>query len=851
MNILNKVTRKALGRNRMRTFVTIIGIVLSAAMFTAVTTSITSMQEYMKKCCEQTDGSWYAGYMAADVDKYREIRSDEDVSVTAYLEDMGYAVIGSSNEYKPYLYIGGMSGNFTDIVAVNLIEGRMPQNSDEIILPKHLITNGGIKDYNIEDKITLDVGQRSYDGKILSQRDGYQATEEGDVNDNEEKLINTGTREYTIVGFYERPSFEPYSAPGYTALTVGDGSDTAVYDVFYKTKKAGKIYTVAQRLNPDGESTEYNSDYLKFSGVSSNIAFNKVLYSFAGILIMLIMFGSVSLIYNAFSISVSERTRQFGILKSVGATKRQMRHSVIYEGMLLGIIGIPVGIGAGILGMFITFKLTGKFFGMMLVNKIDVVFGLHVTWQALVAAAVICFVTVMISANIPAVRAARKPAIEAIRQTGDVSIRKNKIKTSKLTYRLFGFEGMLASKNFKRNRRKYRATVLSLFMSIVLFISASGFCNYLMKGIDVTNATQSYDISYRVTQDILNKAGNDKDSIEKLLENVQDVTDVTYIYNVNDYMVDVDESLISQKVFDVMDGNVTRWSVGIHFVKDSDYRSYLKQMNLDENIYMNTDDPVGVMYDDITIYSKKYYRLELFNTDKLNLKAGNGLNTVTLNIGTSVDETPMGIDADGIQYYPIVMYPFSVRDKVIPDEMQQLNYYIKSDNHKVSYDKMCDMLDTQGLSSYRAYDYAETVAVSRAMTMVIKVFSMGFIVLISLIALANVFNTISTNVMLRRREFAMLKSVGMTKKGFYRMMDYECILYGIKGVALGLPVSLAINLLMARSIGFGTNIGVLIPWKSVIIAVGSVFLVVFATMIYSMGKIRNDNPVETLKNENL
>lgn len=851
MNILNKVTRKALGRNRMRTFVTIIGIVLSAAMFTAVTTSITSMQEYMKKCCEQTDGSWYAGYMAADVDKYREIRSDEDVSVTAYLEDMGYAVIGSSNEYKPYLYIGGMSGNFTDIVAVNLIEGRMPQNSDEIILPKHLITNGGIKDYNIEDKITLDVGQRSYDGKILSQRDGYQATEEGDVNDNEEKLINTGTREYTIVGFYERPSFEPYSAPGYTALTVGDGSDTAVYDVFYKTKKAGKIYTVAQRLNPDGESTEYNSDYLRFSGVSSNIAFNKVLYSFAGILIMLIMFGSVSLIYNAFSISVSERTRQFGILKSVGATKRQMRHSVIYEGMLLGIIGIPVGIGAGILGMFITFKLTGKFFGMMLVNKIDVVFGLHVTWQALVTAAVICFVTVMISANIPAVRAARKPAIEAIRQTGDVSIRKNKIKISKLTYRLFGFEGMLASKNFKRNRRKYRATVLSLFMSIVLFISASGFCNYLMKGIDVTNATQSYDISYRVTQDILNKAGNDKDSIEKLLENVQDVTDVTYIYNVNDYMVDVDESLISQKVFDLMDGNVTRWSVGIHFVKDSDYRSYLKQMNLDENIYMNTDDPVGVMYDDITIYSKKYYRLELFNTDKLNLKAGNGLNTVTLNIGTSVDETPMGIDADGIQYYPIVMYPFSVRDKVIPDEMQQLNYYIKSDNHKVSYDKMCDMLDTQGLSSYRAYDYAETVAVSRAMTMVIKVFSMGFIVLISLIALANVFNTISTNVMLRRREFAMLKSVGMTKKGFYRMMDYECILYGIKGVALGLPVSLAINLLMARSIGFGTNIGVLIPWKSVIIAVGSVFLVVFATMIYSMGKIRNDNPVETLKNENL
>ncbi|MDD6235114.1 MAG: FtsX-like permease family protein [Lachnospiraceae bacterium] len=850
MNILNKVTRKALGRNRMRTFVTIIGIVLSAAMFTAVTTSITSMQNYMKKCCEQTDGSWYARYNMADNSKLSEIRSDSDVSRVETLEMIGYADIKSNNEYKPYLYIGGMSENFTDIVAVNMIEGKLPQNSGEIILPKHLITNGGNKDYNIGDKITLDVGQRSYGGSVLSQQNSYYAYEEGDEKGDEEKLINTGTREYTIVGFYERPAFEPYSAPGYTALTVGDGSDAAVYDVFYKTKKAGTIYTTAQRLNPDGESTVYNSDYLRFSGVSSNMAFNSVLYSFAGILMALIMFGSISLIYNAFSISVSERTRQFGILKSVGATKRQMRHSVMYEGMLLSIIGIPVGIGAGILGMFITFKCTGKFFGMMLVNGVDVTFGLHITWQALVIAAVVCLVTVMISANIPAVRAARKPAIEAIRQTNDVNIRKNKIKTSKLTYRLFGFEGMLASKNFKRNRKKYRATVLSLFMSIVLFISASGFCNYLMKGVDVANTTYNYDISYYVTRDLLNRKDLDKDSIEELLKSVQDVTDVTYIYNLDEYSFDVDKSLLTQKVLDITDDSMDRWSLRLAFVEDSDYRNYLKKMNLDEDTYMNTDEPVGVIYNEITIYSKKYYKTELFNTDKLSLTADNGESTIKLNIGASADETPMGIVQDGVSY-PVVMYPFSAYDKIIPDEAYQLNYYIKSDNHKLSYEKMCDLLDSEGLASYRANDYSESVAVTKAMTMVVKVFSMGFIVLISLISLANVFNTISTNVALRRREFAMLKSVGMTKKGFYRMMNYECILYGVKGVALGLPVSLVINLLMARSIGFGVDIGVQIPWKSVIIAVGSVFLVVFATMIYSMSKIRNDNPVETLKNENL
>ena len=123
--------------------------------------------------------------------------------------------------------------------------------------------------------------------------------------------------------------------------------------------------------------------------------------------------------------------------------------------------------------------------------------------------------------------------------------------------------------------------------------------------------------------------------------------------------------------------------------------------------------------------------------------------------------------------------------------------------------------------------------------------------LISLIAAANVFNTITTNINLRRREFAMLKSVGMTAKGMNKMMNFECIMYGTKALIYGLPVSAGVTFLIYRAINEGIDTDFFIPWRAVIIAVLSVFIVVFSTMMYSMSKIKKDNPIDALKNENI
>ena len=134
---------------------------------------------------------------------------------------------------------------------------------------------------------------------------------------------------------------------------------------------------------------------------------------------------------------------------------------------------------------------------------------------------------------------------------------------------------------------------------------------------------------------------------------------------------------------------------------------------------------------------------------------------------------------------------------------------------------------------------------------IVNIFAYGFIILISLIAATNVFNTISTSISLRRREFAMLRSVGMTEKGINKMMNYECILYGAKALLLGLPTSCLISFILYKIVSKGMMISFKLPWLAMGIATLSVFLVVFATMIYAMHKIKKENPIDALKNENI
>ena len=871
MSIFHKVTLEILKKNKTRTIVTIVGIILSASMFTAVTTTVSTMQNYMVKNAIYNHGDWHVSVKEADKSFFEFLKNPADyfedsetekvfqegeIEGYVYNQQLGYAYAeGCTNEYKPYLYVVGADKRFCETMPVHLTGGRLPEKSDEIILPEHLAENGEVY-YKVGDVLTFQLGNRLSGNEILGQYNPYEKPEEGSA-ESFETLEIIETRSYTVVGFYERPSFENYSAPGYTAITVMDKvrPEDARYNFYFKMEDPKDALEWYGYL----PAASYNSNVLTYLGGSDFKGFYIVLYGLAAIICGLIMFGSVSLIYNAFSISVSERTKQFGLLSSIGATKKQLRQMVLFEAMFVSAIGIPLGILAGVGGMGVTFHFIGSAF-RTLTNYV-VSLTLCVYPVSIVAACIITLVTVLISAWIPSKRATMVTAVEAIRQSGDVKVSEREQKKfrkaevasgttwgEKIIYRIFGLPGMIADKYYKRSKKKYRATVVSLFMSIVLFVSASAFTSYLTESIESGFEKNGFDIVYGYdpthymtyeeieSGDFAERISHSE--LSKFFDEAEGVTSATYASK--------------QPCRVMIDGqNVFLCAV---FVEDSVFEEFLKQHKLEKEIFMNATEPRGVAIDGNTFFdydAQKFVTKHFLNTQECEIQMENDAAQITLQVGAVVEGRPYFVSD---VYELSVVYPYSLKEAVLQDfnmESNSCDHFILSDDHKASYEAMKNIVVEHGLSKGNLYDYVEGVEENRTLILIVNVFSYGFIVLISLIAAANVFNTVSTNISLRRREFAMLKSVGMSNKEMSRMMNFECVLYGSRALLYGLPVSVLITWFIYRVISEGFTTGFYLPWGAIMIAVFSVFAVVFATMVYSMKKIQMDNPIEALKNENL
>lgn len=722
MKVFRKYTLRSLLKNKVRTTVTIIGIALSTALLTAVLGGFMSARQYAIDRAIKSDGSYELYAESSDKTKLHVAAGNPKVKKAVYMYEEGFSLIGSANEYKPYLYVAAVSDDFTDLVSVNITEGRLPQSPSEIILPVHLAANGKVS-HKIGDTITVNTGKRIYNGTVLRRNDEYIEGEE---------LTQTTSHTYTVVGFYERFSYEveAYSSPGYMALTYNDSKEEdkepqagAVFMTMKNQRDAIK-YSTSLAEDDSYSYVAANEKLLSLSGISLRSDIIALLGGFMLVLMIIIIAGSAALIYNSFSISINERTRQFGILKSVGATRRQILGTVAYEVMYLCVIAIPAGFIIGLVGIGTTLYGIKDIFDTALGDYVEgVSLSLYVRPWMFVCIAALGLITTFISALVPAVRAMCIEPVDAIRGRYDIRLKAGKLKTSKLAYRLFGFPGMLAKKNFKRAKRKYRSTVISLCVSVALFVSTSSYIYYLMGAADTVTDISLYDVSVSVFCD--NPGSESKRELERLSDRFSQLKEA---------------GTMTQKDEVEADGSSETWQ-----------------------FYFNTDEH-----------------------EKL---------------AASLNDIITDPRYDG--------YGFSVRDVHEEEEM------------------------------------------NRALELLIKVFAYGFIILISLIAMANVFNTISTNIMIRRGELAMLKSVGMSDRQLRRMMYYECILYGIKGLAYGMAAALIITYALYLQIKDGVNMGFCIPPYSILISVAGVFAVVFATMLYSVKKIGKDNTVETLKNENI
>ena len=888
MNVLNKLTKKNLLLNKKRTVVTIIGIMLSTALVCAVAGLVTSAQQTFVNLIKNTDGDYHISFSNVPQEQQKYITQNNAVDSYYTTKELGYSRFESiQNEDKPYIYVVSMNENAFEKGAYKLIEGRMAQNENEIVIPQHLIDNGRVK-INVGDKITLNVGTRKLmDGSKLNQKNPYLASSSkeyiyqetgkaGDNEDYEEQIVDGQTKEYTVVGIMKRPNtgVEPYTAPGYTAVTysnddknVGNAEKTVLANTksattianFYVTLKNPKEYEnvmnqIKNTIETENESeieVEANVDLLRFEGVLSESTLG-VLYGIASVIIVIIVVSSVFVIRNSFSISVSEKTKQYGMLASVGATKKQIKRSVLLEGLYIGIIAIPLGILLGIVAIIILLWIVNLLMGDMMEGT---EFVYNVPGMAILISIAISGITIFLSCLIPAIKASRIPPIEAIRGTDDIKIKARKVKTSKLTKKLFGIGGVIASKNLKRNRKKYRTTVVSLVVSISIFIALSSFLTYgqmitgsyytdlnyniavnggneaLYEKIATWSGINSYSYSYQTSAEIdVNKYGTDFAKEE--LENKKQIYEEDFPEDVGKY-------------------EYNTLGLTIVMVNNDYFKSYVKSLGMNEKDYSN----IAILGDDMIHYlGQGKSKVEHY----FNVKAGDSMEVTMddeqkqIKISKITTERPMGYEScytEGGYLFVSEDYPVVTKDK---SELNSGNLCIEAQKPSEIENKLTDLKkESEEFENIMITNLDQYADQQRRIIVLVSIFLYGFIAVITLIGVTNIFNTITTNMILRSKEFANLKSIGMTTKEFNKMIKLESIMYGAKSLLIGIPIGLFGSYEIFKSFTNSIDFGFIVPWQAIIISVVFVFIIVGLTMKYSLNKINKQNIIETIRQDNI
>lgn len=795
----------------------------------------------------------------------QEQSGDGRVENVVFFENIGYAALeGGKNPDKPYLFIAAFNQKTFDTLPVDCISGRMPRDGSEILVPAHVAANGGVQ-ISVGDTITLAVGSRQAGDETLGQHDPYTY--------GEETLVPRTEKTYTVVGICQRPVFEERSAPGYTLITASEGEEgleTDSFSAFVTLKKPGKIRSYTGQY---GKTHAYvlNDDVLRFMGLSGNRIFNVLLYSIGGVLLVLIMTGSVFLIYNSFSISLNERIHQFGILMSVGATEKQLQNSVLFEGICIGIAGIPMGILTGILGIRLVLQLVEKNFTNVLYGNVPLT--LKVSVPAIAAAVSVSMVTILISAYIPARKAARTSVMECTRQTNEIKVEQKAVRISKFTRRIYGLEGTLALKNFKRSRRRCRSILLSLTLSVVLFVSASSFVINLNQVSGQEKELTDYDIGVNT---------KDMDDREMLalwdkLKNAEGVTGSS-CQAVMKCVCRIPSQSLSEAyregAGDSFGEEAVTLSAKIQFLDDDTYLRIIKDQGLPAGEYTgeNAKLPAVAKLEDSSGDAGSVSQLkDMFASTSLKVTVipqrgkeadmEQGQEAEITCVQTAPPDTPPYNAASGEEsasegaYFFWIMAPWSAKDKYVSSdgagEVQVRGLTFQAENPSRTVSGMRRIIEGEGITSgYDLYNVHEMMDTNRNILFIVSLFSVVFITMISLIAVANVFNTVSTNIRLRRREFAMLRSVGMSDRDFNKMMRFECLLYGLYTLLYGLPLAGIFSWLIYKGMAFGAEgITFALPWSSMAASILGVFLVIFITMLYAAGRIRKENIIDALRDE--
>lgn len=848
MSILNDLTIKNLKLNKKRTIVTIVGIILSTALMVGIGLLFSSFQDYMIRETISYNGKYEAEYGDVSLDKLNSI-DKKDFSYF-YQKPIGFSKFDSANEYKPYLYISSVNKEYFN--ELHLISGRFAENDSELVISNHINTNGGAS-YKIGDIITLKYGERVIEGvNTLANNEYYE----------EETLNIVGEKTYTIVGIVERSNFEDYSASGYSTFTLDMNDKDGTVNVFVMFNNKKKIIKQSEDLAKKlgyNNAISYNSTLLALYGESTYGNIMKSMITMIVIMLSLVSIGCIVVIYNSFAISVMERKKEFGLLSSIGATKKQLSYTVFFEALIEGIIGIILGICGAYIGIGTVILIINNLIGDILVLKLNLVTNI----VFIIIPVIFMILVIFISALVPSRRAAKVSPIEAIRQNDDIKINKKKIKTGRLINKLFGIEGEIALKNIKRNKKKYRVTIVSLFISIVLFISFSSYMNYTIDTASNVMGEVPYDYQISYFGD-----DNDIDALDKISEIIKSNDVKEYVsysasnlsiignYTYSDEYLDFYKSAYGDDGIKALT-NLKYQYISIYILDDISYNKYKELIGLDKDSVILLNKFKGVSYGN---NKRVNYDIPVINNGDINIKICNfDDNDEDVDTTKYCNKKIDNIFITNKSFDLIEEFSYMSDFKLIVNKKLYDNIS-DSGTHYTQYNIISDNTDnidklTKELDKYDNVNYTnvkESMKQANNMILVVKILMYGFIGLITLIGVTSVFNTISTSMALRKREFAVLRSIGLTRKGFNKILFFESLFFGLKSLIYAIPVSLGVTIIIHYALADMMSINsIVIPWKAIIISIVSVFVIVLLTMMYSTSKIKKHNIIEQIREENI
>lgn len=831
MNVLKRVGIKSLKLNKKRTIGTIIGIILSASLICAVAGMFQSLRATLINKAIKDSGYFHVALLNVPANEVEELELNREIKEIKKINNLGFSYLENSKKDFPYIEVYSTDFQTFDSLSYEIVEGSYPQNENEIILNKKTITDTGLQ---IGDYIELEIGERKTE-------DGYNLTNSNPYNEENPEYIDVKLkRKYKIVGVTTKYSTN-YTYWGFTTKEKSEKVDS--YIILKNLKNHETI--IPKLVGANSSATKYISDtnyeLLRWEAFAFSDSTISMFYAILSVVICVIIGVSVFCIRNSFAISTEEKIKMYGMLSSIGATKKQIKKSVIFEGMLLGLIGIPMGLICGSFTVFVLVKVINLISEEILFgSNSEIIF--KISWQVILLTSLLSILTIYLSSLSSAKRASRVSPIENIKSHSSIKITSKKLKTPEFIQKLFKTGGVLAYKNLKRSKKKYRTTVISLTVSIIVFISMSVF---IEESFGVANRYYtSYDYNI-VVSDVRNSETENKIKSLKGIDEIYTISASRYylkIYDKSKITVNDLLYLECETDYDETAGcpNAEYRSLDIRALDDDSWNYYLKKLNISKEEAKNK----GILIDDYKYYegtkessvrSYKYNEGEtikgLYNEKELNIELAK-----TTNI------RPAGLENS---YYS---GGFLIVNK---NDFENLEY---QGTRIVINTKDAFKLEDEILiidEDLFITNYSESKKSDDAFKLIFSIFMYGFITVITLIGITNIFNTITSNIELRSKEFAMLKSIGMTKKEFNRMMNLETILYSFKSLLYGIIIGIILSYLIHLSIKNKFDKVFEIPYIPIIISIIFVFLIVFIIMRYSISKVNKKNTIETIRSENI